>query len=169
MCMSDNVGVYAYMNVWVYICMHVWMPECMHMFQIYSHATEDIFDIILNKYGCHNANMSCTAIIMLHENTDPTFLHICVKTQATTISTSHLIAMYLPTTNIPLKLHIYSNQFMCTWHCYVSINTSCELTTISNVNRSTSIHTFQITGTCPWTNISAILHIYIYISTYYLL
>ena len=44
---------------------------------------------------------------MLNGYIDPTFLNMCVKTQTTAISTSHVIAMYVPTTNMPLKCHIY--------------------------------------------------------------
>ena len=55
-----------------------------------SHCTL-IEHMSLNKYGYHIANMSHTAI-MLNGNIDPTFLHICAKTQPTKIFHLHVIA-----------------------------------------------------------------------------
>ena len=66
-----------------------------------------IFEMSLNKYGHHIANMSHTAI-MLHEHIDPTFMYMYAKTQAYAIPTSQAIAMYVPATNMPLKCHIYA-------------------------------------------------------------
>ena len=56
----------------------------------------------LNKYDCHIANISHTAI-MLHAHIDPTFLHMSAKMQETSISTLHVIDMHVPATNMPLK------------------------------------------------------------------
>ena len=46
--------------------------------------------------------MSHTAI-MLNEHTDPTYLSISTKIEPTATATSHLIATYVPETNMPLK------------------------------------------------------------------
>ena len=72
-----------------------------------SHVTVCIFDISLNKYGCHTANISHTAII-LNGHTNQKFLDTCAKTQQTAIPTSHLIVTYVPKTNIPLKCHLHA-------------------------------------------------------------
>ena len=64
-----------------------------------------LFDMALSKYGCHLANMSHTPI-MLYGHIDPTFFsHMC-QTQPTAISTSYVIVIYVPATNVPLKCHI---------------------------------------------------------------
>ena len=47
---------------------------------------------------------------------------------------------------------------MCTWHSFVSINTSHELTAINNVTRNTGIDTFHIITICSWTNMHVTLH-----------
>ena len=49
----------------------------------------------LNKYGCHIANMTHTAITVLG-HMDPKFLHMYAKPHPTTISTSDVTAMYRP-------------------------------------------------------------------------
>ena len=38
----------------------------------------------------------------------PTGLHICAITQPTAIHTSHVIAKYVPETNMPTKLDIFA-------------------------------------------------------------
>ena len=57
----------------------------------------------LNKYDFHIANMNHTAI-MLYGHIDPMFLHKPAKTQTPAISTSLVIAMYGPATNMPLNM-----------------------------------------------------------------
>ena len=62
-----------------------------------------------------------------------------------------------------LKCHIYAtyiNSFLCTWDI-LSLYISYEINAINNVTRSTGIHTFPITGICPWTNMPATWHRYI--------
>ena len=49
--------------------------------------------------------MTHTSII-LYEHIDITFLHKCTKTQITTVSSLHVIAMFVPETN-PLCNFIY--------------------------------------------------------------
>ena len=56
----------------------------------------------VNKYACHIASMNHTAI-MLNGHIYPRPLYICVKTHATVMSTSHVVAMYVPAINMPLK------------------------------------------------------------------
>ena len=45
--------------------------------------------------------------IMLNGHTDTAALHKYAKTQQTAISVSHVIVMYVSTTNMPLKCHTY--------------------------------------------------------------
>ena len=83
----------------IYVCVHACVPN------LYCYVTVQIVDMSLNKHGCCIGNISHTDIL-LHGHTDPTFLHKCIKTQASVISTSHVIAMHVPVTNIPIKCHI---------------------------------------------------------------
>ena len=46
---------------------------------------------------------------MLYEHLTPVFLHIYVKTQPTVTSTSPVIAICVPETNMPIILGIYVN------------------------------------------------------------
>ena len=64
MCMYANMSVHMYACVYVYVLI------------LYSHITVHLFDMSLNKYGCHIADMTNTAIT-LHEHIGTTFLHIC--------------------------------------------------------------------------------------------
>ena len=116
-------------------CMHV----CLQVYHVYSHVTTvHIFNITEEIWlpHCEYDKMA----VRLHGHIYPTFLHMCAKTQPTTIPTSHVIAMYGPATNMPLKCHIYANCFMFTWHNYVSRNTSHQFTAIKNRTRNTGIH-----------------------------
>ena len=74
----------------------------------------------------------------------PTFLHIYVKQQTATII-YHAPAKY----KIPPSNATYVNYFICTQETTMSVYTSYELIAIKNVTRSTGIHTFHISGTCP--------------------
>ena len=47
------------------------------------------------------------------------------------------------------------------WENNISIYTLYELTAINSVTSSTAIHTFHITGICPWTKMSATSHMYV--------
>ena len=107
------------------------------------------------KYGCHTANASHTAII-LNGHADPTILHIYAKTYPTAISTSYVTAMHMPNTNMLFKCHIYAiSKCKCELvhrqigDNYVSIHTSYELNSFTNVTGNTGICTFHIMGTCP--------------------
>ena len=48
--------------------------------------------------------------IMLHGHIVSTFLHMCAKTQATAICTSHDTATYMLATNIPVNYYIYAKN-----------------------------------------------------------
>ena len=61
-----------------------------------------IFDVT-EKNHCHIANMTTTAII-LNVHINPTFLHMCVKTQSNAIPTSLAIAMHGSATNMLLNM-----------------------------------------------------------------
>ena len=73
----------------------------------------------MDKYGCHIANMSHTAIIQ-NGHIDPTFLHTCAKTQ--------------------IKLQHETT---------ISVFASYELTANNSLNRNTSRHKFHIIGISP--------------------
>ena len=63
------------------------------------------------------------------------------------------------TTNMFLKCHIWKLVHVQMAGNHVSIYTSCEVTVIISVTRSTSTHTFHIIGRCSWKNVPAIFHI----------
>ena len=76
-----------------------------------------------HKYDCHIANMSHT-VIMPYGYIDPKYLPICTTIQATATGSSHIIAKYIPETNMPLRCHTYStyaNNFMCTYETTMSV------------------------------------------------
>ena len=102
--------------------------------------------------------------LLCNLHVEHTLLHIEVKKAWQTLI-YHAITIYLPVINRPPKCHRYATcQFFIHVQIsdnYVSIYTSHEFTTINNVNRSTGIHTFHITGICPWTNMPATLYIYV--------
>ena len=87
----------------MYACMYAYVHACVP--NLYSNFTVHIFDMSLNKYGCHITNMS-HIIIMLNGHTDISILHMYAKTQVTATPTSHVIVMSVPATNMPLKCHI---------------------------------------------------------------
>ena len=88
--------MYTCMNVHMYTCMfvhvHAYVPN------LYSHINVHIFDMSLNKYGGHIANMSHTPFI-LHGHIDPAFLHVCQSTTNCNIYFT-CFAMYVPATNV---------------------------------------------------------------------
>ena len=71
----------------------------MHVNQVYSHAIVHIFDV--PEYGCHIAYMSHIAIIV-YGDIDPAYL--TYEGQSTYISTSHVIVMYRPATDMALSI-----------------------------------------------------------------
>ena len=111
----------------------------------------------LNKNTCHIACI-CTTALIISLHVGPTVLHTQEKT-ATFIY--YAITIYVPTTNMPLKCHMYATYATS---CVISDNyiskyTSYEWSTINNVARNTGIHTFHIIDICSLTNIPATLHI----------
>ena len=112
-------------------------------------------------------NMSVTShkYALLHEwcsvYADTPLLSIPIQKQQIATVIFHAISMYVATTNMPLKCHIYQWVEVQIWDYYSSIYNSYELNAISNVTRSTGIHIFHITGMCPWTNMPTTLHKYV--------
>ena len=101
----------------------------------------------LNRCDSHIANMTHTAI-MLNGQKDPIFLHMYAITQPNTMCTLHVIDKYGLATHMPLNMPDIQIS-SCATATTVSVNTTYELTGINSVSRSTGIHTFHITGTCP--------------------
>ena len=60
----------------------------------------------------------------------------------------HVIAIYVPTTIMPLKCHISKLFHMQMADKYVNIYATNKLTAINSVTRSTVIHSFHIIGIC---------------------
>ena len=74
---------------------------------------------------------------------------------------------YVP--QLPKVCHI-CKLCSCKIQDYVRVyHTSYELNAINNVTRSSGIHTFHITGLCPWTNMPATLHNYVPLHYYCIL
>ena len=81
-----------------------------------------IFDISLNKYGCHIQN-KVDMSNMLHGHIKPKFLHKYAKTKPDETSTLYVFANYVPETNMATRFGIYavcaqyliciSSQCMC--------------------------------------------------------
>ena len=70
----------------------------------------------------------------------------------------HLISMYVPKTDMPLKCQLGHVQI---WDNYVSIYTSHKFTEINSVSRRTATYTFHFIGICPWANMPATSHVYV--------
>ena len=87
--------------------------------------------------------------------------------QLAATATSHIIAKYVPKTNMPFKCHICKLVHVQIGDYNVSIYAPYDLTAINNVIRSTGIHTFLIVGMCPRKNMPAILHIQVLLHCYY--
>ena len=106
-----------------------------------------MFDTSLNKYGCYIANMIHKAII-LNGHIHPTVLYIYGKIQPTPPDISHIIAKYVPETNLSLKCHICQLLHVQISNNYVSTYTLYEINVFDNVTMNTGIHTFDIIGIC---------------------
>ena len=78
---------------------------------------------------------------MLNRHIDQTYLPANAKTQPIAIYTSHVIAMYVPETNMSLKYNICR---LLMWR--VSIYALYGLTALNSMNRSTCRHIFHIIG-----------------------
>ena len=132
--------MYIFMYEFTYVCNFVYLCACMcTKSPLPCHCTHNSYVTERKEYGYHIVNINHTAI-MLYGPMGLTFLHVCFKTQPTAISTSHVIAMYVPATNIPLKCQICKLGHVHIWHNYVSINASYELNVRNNATRYTGIH-----------------------------
>ena len=129
------------MTIYVYMYIYV----CMHIYDIYSCKLYRFFTS-LNKYDCYIANMIHTGIT-LNKHLDPTFSHTSAKHNWLQYIL-HILLLSMFWQHICPSNATYVNKFMCTWHNYVSIYASYELTAINNVTRITGVHTFHIIGTC---------------------
>ena len=89
------------------------MNACMHEHHISTPVSLYTFDMSRNKYDC---------LIMLGGYINPAFVYTSANTQLAEISTSHVIAMYIPTTNIPLKCHICQLLHMNIWYNMPQMN-----------------------------------------------
>ena len=56
------------------VCMYVHIYVCIS--SLYSHVTVHIFDMLVERCGCHILNMTHTAII-LHGHINPIFVQMC--------------------------------------------------------------------------------------------
>ena len=82
-CMYYCTHVHVSAPIHIY-CMSIYVgvPVCIYVYQISTPISVNIYDMSLNIYGCHIANIIHTAI-MIYRHIDPTFLHICTRTQPT--------------------------------------------------------------------------------------
>ena len=71
----------------------------------------------------------------------------------------HVITMSVPKINMPVKCHIYQSVHMQIWDNYVTIYAPYEPNAISNMTMNTGIHTLNIIGICPSTNMDATLYL----------
>ena len=94
--------MYVCSQTFMSVCMHVW--KCMYACMYSKSTAMSLYTYLmpLNKYDCLTPNMIHT-VIMLHGSIDPTFLHMCPKTQPTATS-PYVIAMYGPATYILLNM-----------------------------------------------------------------
>ena len=149
------------------------------------HCNDCIWEWSVHIYICSNcvSNHASTCIsfytcltyvtkqtLLLHCNYDLHSHHtkwtyrsniLCLSTKVQTPATdsSHIIATYVPETNILFSCHIhgkYDNYIRCTYQTKMSV-----CTTIKCVTSSTGIHTFHNIGICPWTNMPTRLYMYV--------
>ena len=122
-CMYACMEPHKHKNVCIYICLYICMYVYVHacISSLYPCVTIHTFDMCYwNIYNCHIANIHHTAI-MLNGHMKPTLLHMCAKTQPTTISSSHVIAMYVTATNMPLQCIIWNLFHVQKWDDYVNV------------------------------------------------
>ena len=75
-----------------------------------------------------------------------------LMTASASCDRKHVIVMYVPKTNVPLKCTHPAHIHLVHMHIlqnYVSINASNKSTAINSVMRNTGTHTFYIIGICP--------------------
>ena len=147
--MAYNSGAHG--NVCTYIC-HINITCIKHLKQ----TTANIFHsyiscywyIALYKYGCHSANISHNAIT-LYRHVDPTVIHICVKTQATTIPIWYVIAIHVPEINMSTKLHICHVYYNCDGHIWrIHVHKGTHMKSICIYHLMSTWTLYQNTITC---------------------
>ena len=79
--------MYACKNVYMHAYMYAYVDAC--VLSLFFHKNVHIFDMSLNNYDCKIASINHIAT-MLTGHVDPTFLHMCFRTQTPAICTSQL-------------------------------------------------------------------------------
>ena len=111
---------------------------------VYIHFT--LLECAHEQYASNITHISLHYCYSLY--IDPTLLHIEVQKITNCNFNYHAIAIFVATTNMPLKCHICQLVHVQMPDNYISIYTSYEPTAINNVARDTGIHTFHIIGIC---------------------
>ena len=122
----------------VCLCTHIWHTHISH--------------ISLNKYGCHIANLSHTAIMLKWTYIHNSFAYMCYNT---TICNIYFTCHYYVYDNDK-----YATQMLHIWYIYklvhMQIGENClyicasyELTAINSMTRNTGIHTFVLLSYAP--------------------
>ena len=123
-----HLGMYEANHTWVFMSMYVLMYLCVHMY-ICMYPCMHVCVISLlpcncTYIWCHWTNMTSSLqiwstmprAIMLNGHIDPSYLHISVNIQPTTISASCVNA-YMDKQQICLSIcHIYKLVHVHTWH-----------------------------------------------------
>ena len=81
----------------------------------------------LNKYVSHITDVCPTTLLLWPIYRPRITAHTSSKMKQSTAANSHMIANYVPKTNVPLKCHIYAtyaNKFMCRYETITS--TQCN-------------------------------------------
>ena len=97
-----------------------------------------LWTCILTKCDRHITNITYAALI-LYWHMVPTLAHICTKTQPTTISTFHVIAILMLETQEPTKLHIHTIYLMGIYGDVCTCKYTYEVTDINHVTTSTAL------------------------------
>ena len=136
------------MSLHVYVCMQVWLYKSIH---VHMHAcVPSLLPCYYTQIQCHWTN---TTTIFQIWSSQP-LCHMGIQghiSEKIATSLYHFIALYVPTTNMPLKYHIWKLVHVKICGKYVSICTSFKLNAIHSVTRNTGRHTFHIISICPLT------------------
>ena len=135
-----------------YVSVYAWY-ELNAINNVTSNSDVHTFDIIgiwpeqicLPHYTCPTALLLCSTYrshITAHTSKK-------INPQEVATFSYLVIAIYLPTTNMPLKCHIYQLLHVQISDNNISKCASHELTALNNVMRNTGIHTYHTIGTCP--------------------
>ena len=102
-------------------------------------------------------------IIPLNNHLNKIYTMVSLMVPSVSCEKKHVIAMYVPKTNMPLQSHInHTCQSVHVHLCNncVNIYASHEPNAVNIVTRNTNIQTFHIIDICLWTNMPVTLHIY---------